>query len=33
MRDKMKAATTPNELQALMAEHMNAVREGMVMMG
>ena len=33
MHDKMMAATTPEERQALMAEHMKTMRDGMAMMG
>jgi hypothetical protein len=32
MRDKMAAARTPDERQALMAEHMKAMQGGMAMM-
>lgn len=32
MRDKMAAATTPAERQALMADHMKAMQDGMQMM-
>jgi hypothetical protein len=32
MRDKMAAARTPDERQALMAEHMKAMQDGMQMM-
>lgn len=32
MRDKMKNAKTPAERQALMAEHMKSMHEGMEMM-
>lgn len=33
MRDKMMAAKTPEERQALMGEHMKAMQGGMAMMG
>lgn len=33
MHDKMAAAKTPEERQALMAEHMKAMQDGMAMMG
>ena len=33
MHDKMAAARTPEERQALMAEHMKLMQEGMAMMG
>ena len=33
MHDKMMAAKTPEERQALMADHMKAMQEGMAMMG
>ncbi len=33
MHDKMMAAKTPEERQALMAEHMKAMQGGMAMMG
>lgn len=33
MHDKMMAATTQEERQALMAEHMKTMRDGMAMMG
>lgn len=33
MHDKMMAAKTPEERQALMAEHMKAMQDGMAMMG
>jgi hypothetical protein len=33
MHDKMMAAKTPDERQALMAEHMKVMRDGMAMMG
>jgi hypothetical protein len=33
MHDKMMAARTPEERQALMAEHMKAMQDGMAMMG
>ena len=33
MRDKMRAAKTPEERQALMADHMKAMQDGMAMMG
>ena len=33
MHDKMMAAETPEERQALMAEHMKVMQEGMAMMG
>ena len=32
MHDKMMAATTPDERNALMAEHMKAMQDGMAMM-
>lgn len=33
MHDKMMAAKTPEERQALMADHMKAMQDGMAMMG
>jgi hypothetical protein len=33
MHDKMMAAKTPEERQALMNEHMKTMQEGMAMMG
>jgi uncharacterized membrane protein YgcG len=33
MRDRMRAAKTPEERQALMADHMKAMQDGMAMMG
>ena len=33
MHDKMMAATSPEERQALMADHMKAMQDGMAMMG
>lgn len=33
MHDKMMAAKTPEERQALMAEHMKTMQDGMAMMG
>jgi hypothetical protein len=33
MHDKMMAATTPQERQALMSEHMQLMQDGMAMMG
>jgi hypothetical protein len=33
MHDKMMAARTPEERQALMAEHMKVMQDGMAMMG
>lgn len=33
MHDKMMAAKTPEERQALMAEHMKVMQDGMAMMG
>jgi hypothetical protein len=33
MHEKMMAAKTPEERQALMAEHMKVMRDGMGMMG
>jgi hypothetical protein len=33
MHDKMRAAKTPEERQALMADHMKAMQDGMAMMG
>ena len=33
MHDKMMAAKTPEERQALMAKHMKAMQDGMAMMG
>lgn len=33
MHEKMMAAKTPDERQALMGEHMKAMQDGMAMMG
>jgi hypothetical protein len=33
MHEKMMAARTPAERQALMADHMKAMQDGMAMMG